>query len=107
MYFFYFSYESRSRHTSLQCDWSSDVCSSDLHTNTMKEVYIVSAVRTPLGSFGGSLAGVPAPKLGAAAIKAAIERIKQIGRASCRERVKELMEDRDAKKERRVASIEV
>ena len=42
----------------------------------MKEVYIVSAVRTPLGSFGGSLASVPAPRLGAAAIKAAIERIK-------------------------------
>lgn len=41
----------------------------------MKEVYIVSAVRTALGSFGGTLAGVPATKLGAAAIKGAIERI--------------------------------
>lgn len=39
-----------------------------------KEVYIVSAVRTPIGSFGGSLSTVPAPKLGAAAIKGAIER---------------------------------
>lgn len=38
------------------------------------EVYIVSAVRTPFGSFGGSLKDVPATKLGAAAIKAAIER---------------------------------
>ncbi len=38
----------------------------------MKEVYIVSAVRTPIGSFGGSLAGVSAPKLGAAAIKGAL-----------------------------------
>ncbi len=38
----------------------------------MKEVYIVSAVRTPLGSFGGALSTVPAPKLGATAIKAAI-----------------------------------
>lgn len=40
----------------------------------MKEVYIVSAVRTPIGSFGGSLAGVSATKLGAAAIKGALER---------------------------------
>jgi acetyl-CoA C-acetyltransferase len=41
----------------------------------MKEVYIVSAVRTPMGSFGGSLASVPAPKLGAIAIKAALDKI--------------------------------
>ncbi|MFN0190281.1 MAG: acetyl-CoA C-acyltransferase [Bacteroidia bacterium] len=40
----------------------------------MKEVYIVSAVRTPIGSFGGVLAGVPATQLGATAIKAALER---------------------------------
>ena len=37
-------------------------------------VYIVSAVRTPIGSFGGSLKDIPATKLGATAIKAAIER---------------------------------
>lgn len=41
----------------------------------MKEVYIVSAVRTPIGSFGGSLSTVPAPKLGAAAIKGALSKI--------------------------------
>jgi acetyl-CoA C-acetyltransferase len=41
----------------------------------MKEVYIVSAVRTAMGSFGGTLAGVPATKLGAAAIKGAMDRI--------------------------------
>ena len=40
----------------------------------MKEVYIVSAVRTPIGSFGGVLAGVPATQLGATVIKAALER---------------------------------
>lgn len=40
----------------------------------MKEVYIVSAVRTPIGSFGGALSTVPAPRLGAIAINAAIER---------------------------------
>lgn len=41
----------------------------------MKEIYIVSAVRTPIGSFGGSLSTVPAPKLGAAAIKGALDKI--------------------------------
>jgi acetyl-CoA C-acetyltransferase len=39
-----------------------------------KEVYIVSAVRTPIGSFGGALRDFPATKLGAIAIKAAVER---------------------------------
>jgi acetyl-CoA C-acetyltransferase len=38
----------------------------------MKEVYIVSAVRTPIGSFGGSLANIPATDLGATAIKGAL-----------------------------------
>lgn len=42
----------------------------------MREVYIVSAVRTPMGSFNGSLSGISAPKLGAAAIKAAVEKAK-------------------------------
>ena len=40
-----------------------------------KYVVIVSAVRTPIGSFLGSLSSVPAPKLGAAAIKGALEKI--------------------------------
>lgn len=40
----------------------------------MKEVYIVAAVRTPMGSFGGSLSTVSATQLGATAIKGAIER---------------------------------
>ena len=38
----------------------------------MKEVVIVSAVRTPMGSFGGALSSVPATALGAAAIKGAL-----------------------------------
>ncbi len=40
----------------------------------MPSSYIVSAARTPIGSFRGSLAGVPAPKLGAVAIAAAMQR---------------------------------
>jgi acetyl-CoA C-acetyltransferase len=41
----------------------------------MKEVYIVSAVRTPIGSFGGSLASLSATKLGSIAYKAAIAKV--------------------------------
>ncbi|MFT2009888.1 acetyl-CoA C-acyltransferase [Pontibacter sp. 13R65] len=40
----------------------------------IKEVYIVSAVRTPIGSFGGALASLSATQLGAAAIKGALEK---------------------------------
>ncbi|RUA31728.1 MAG: acetyl-CoA C-acetyltransferase [Bacteroidetes bacterium] len=40
----------------------------------MQEVYIVSAVRTPIGSFGGSLASLSAIDLGAAAIKGALSK---------------------------------
>lgn len=40
----------------------------------MREVVIVSAARTPMGSFGGSLKGVPTRKLGAIAIKEAVKR---------------------------------
>jgi acetyl-CoA C-acetyltransferase len=40
----------------------------------MSTVWIVGAARTPIGSFSGSLAGISAPKLGAVAIKAALER---------------------------------
>jgi acetyl-CoA C-acetyltransferase len=40
----------------------------------MKEVVIVSAVRTPMGSFLGALSGVSATQLGATAIKASVER---------------------------------
>ena len=40
----------------------------------MKEVYIISAVRTPIGSFGGALKDFPATQLGAVVIKAAVEK---------------------------------
>ena len=40
----------------------------------MNEVVIVSAVRTPMGSFGGALKTIPAPVLGAAAIRAVLEK---------------------------------
>ena len=40
----------------------------------MKEVVIISAVRTPIGSFGGALSSLSATQLGAAAIKGAVEK---------------------------------
>jgi acetyl-CoA C-acetyltransferase len=42
----------------------------------MKEVYIVSATRTPIGSFGGTLSSLTATQLGSLAIKSALEKIK-------------------------------
>jgi len=41
----------------------------------MKDVVIVSVARTPIGSFMGSLSSIPATKLGAIAIKGALEKI--------------------------------
>ncbi|MEN9333097.1 MAG: hypothetical protein RLY35_277 [Bacteroidota bacterium] len=41
----------------------------------MKKVFIVSAVRTPLGSFGGALSSISATQLGAIAIQGAVSRI--------------------------------
>src|SRR6185369_14170124 len=40
------------------------------------DVYIVAAARTPVGSFLGSLAELPAPRLGAIAVRGALERAK-------------------------------
>lgn len=42
--------------------------------SNMKEVYIISASRTPIGSFGGSLSTISATELGSIAIKGAIEK---------------------------------
>jgi acetyl-CoA C-acetyltransferase len=45
-------------------------------SKTLPPVYIVSAARTPIGAFLGSLASVTAPQLGAAAIRGALNRAK-------------------------------
>ena len=42
--------------------------------NPNGNVYLVSAARTPIGKFGGALAGIPAVELGGVAIRAAVER---------------------------------
>jgi acetyl-CoA C-acetyltransferase len=43
---------------------------------TESSVFVVSAARTPIGSYLGSLASVPAPRLGATAVRAAVERAR-------------------------------
>lgn len=43
---------------------------------TGENIYIVAATRTPIASFGGSLASIPATKLGAITVKAALEKAK-------------------------------
>ena len=46
----------------------------------MKEVYIVSAVRTAIGTFNGALSSVNAGKLGAAAIRGALDKVSLTGK---------------------------
>ncbi len=47
---------------------------AETKNHPMKEVYIISAARTPLGSFGGSLSSLSATQLGAAAVKETVKR---------------------------------
>src|SRR4051812_50144977 len=65
IFVFFFFFSSRRRHTRLTCDWSSDVCSSDLGSSP-----------SPRPSAG------PAARRGANRVRAG----SKIGRASCRER---------------------
>src|SRR5690242_20918176 len=67
-FFFFFFFSSRRRHTRLTCDWSSDVCSSDLRSRTCRNAAAgsacpmlwssprrgVSAGARPMRSCGGS-----------------------------------------------------
>src|ERR1039457_4405930 len=75
--FFFFFFSSRRRHTRLQGDWSSDVCSSDLIgllTGLLAKVVEFSGVEIGRRHRMRDGARLPHPH-------------KQIGRASCRERV--------------------
>src|SRR4051812_49542686 len=90
LFFFFFS--SRRRHTRLTCDWSSDVCSSDLHGAPPIEnlrklfrdyegVFDVSSSDSYQYSFGGVFTPTLIDKV---LLKNTPDKI---GRASCRERV--------------------
>src|SRR5580698_10745538 len=70
-FYFNFFFSSRRRHTILTCDWSSDVCSSDL-------VCTISSAATPLAA---SSTRYPSSR------KTPLVCALKIGRASCRERV--------------------
>src|SRR5947207_14670977 len=86
MFVLFFFFSSRRRHTRSLCDWSSDVCSSDL------------GVRNRPGKVAGPLGRQAHEAVVAHAVITALEleylvaarvsaRQPQIGRASCRERV--------------------
>src|SRR2546430_3675406 len=88
---FFFFFSSRRRHTRFDCDWSSDVCSSDLFVNQ----YL--AGRTPIActNCNTDVKFEPllrmARQIGAERLAtghyARIRKNEEIGRASCRERV--------------------
>ena len=50
----------------------------------MTPVVIVVAARTPMGAFMGELKSLTAPELGAAAIRAAVERVRRQPGRTCR-----------------------
>src|SRR5256886_8316764 len=87
--FFFFS--SRRRHTRFDCDWSSDVCSSDLHILYLRNL-VPRRIVSQILFLGDNLTNAPylgrkASSLTMSWIAAGrIARFK-IGRASCRERV--------------------
>src|SRR5690242_20746222 len=84
---FFFFFSSRRRHTRLTCDWSSDVCSSDLAH---------SILFTALIAYENLLIGLDMMRRGETAVSTKYKLPKdfrvgagfwEIGRASCRERV--------------------
>src|SRR2546430_6079063 len=91
LYTLFFFFSSRRRHTRFDCDWSSDVCSSDLHTDQRKSS-AVNSVKLRRQTIQVCAPGVSMSRC-LIFLEASQPRnlrlmsIKQIGRASCRERV--------------------
>src|SRR5205085_8818675 len=94
--FFCFFFSSRRRHTRFDCDWSSDVCSSDLR-GAFQLGHVYYRMGTPntaaLEAAVAELEGAPAAFSAASgmgtitAVILALAQSGEIGRASCRERV--------------------
>src|SRR5690242_21463449 len=82
-FFFFFFFSSRRRHTRLTCDWSSDVCSSDLD----ERLDIGGVVRVTHGRSGRYDRGIWCWKRAAVDVGERQQPGVEIGRASCRERV--------------------
>src|SRR5437588_2338374 len=103
-YFFFFFFSSRRRHTRSLCDWSSDVCSSDLNPTVLAfghgSVLVLAGQSAVAEGFPGG-PGLPLPTVeefasGTWHLRApepealsdsGIVILPKIGRASCRERV--------------------
>src|SRR2546430_8060227 len=88
---FFFFFSSRRRHTRFDCDWSSDVCSSDLCASVpMSNIEIAQrAAMLPIGTLAHERLGIPQERLepyGHYKAKVSLDYV-EIGRASCRERV--------------------
>src|SRR5256886_6062025 len=87
---FFFFFSSRRRHTRFDCDWSSDVCSSDLLLRRRAAADHRTAVPVP----GGGVRRHALASVGGALLEEVVGDLTQeprgrleIGRASCRERV--------------------
>src|SRR5256885_6309672 len=88
---FFFFFSSRRRHTRLQGDWSSDVCSSDLESfelirSQLDHVDLFLSVSQYYAEFMPRYLGIPAERIRVVPLGINPEGFK-IGRASCRERV--------------------
>src|SRR5699024_11550802 len=88
----FFCFSSRRRHTRSKRDWSSDVCSSDLSVRVGGDRFdeaIITYVRRNYGSLiGESTAERIKQEIGAAFPGGELLEFDEIGRASCRERVR-------------------
>src|SRR5260370_29989890 len=91
LYVFFFFFSSRRRHTRFKCDWSSDVCSSDLFLDSFRLVHYTRV--TWLGSVLARAALIPLSRMHFPLASRTHSRefmrlpSAKIGRASCRERV--------------------
>src|SRR5690242_20824545 len=103
-YMFFFFFSSRRRHTRLTCDWSSDVCSSDLAAGPAAGIGVDGRAADHVGDV--DVAGLPVLPAGAPLVIVGLAAdgdgfhaleldgavgpvvdVQEIGRASCRERV--------------------
>src|SRR5256886_4840526 len=87
-----FFFSSRRRHTRFDCDWSSDVCSSDLSTADVDDADVLLLDEPTRGIDIGSRAQLyetiaRCADAGKAVLLVSSYLPEQIGRASCRERV--------------------
>src|SRR2546430_6999915 len=88
-FIFFFFFSSRRRHTRFDCDWSSDVCSSDLQPPRGEQTRLERDPGphcTVRGAEPVGLSGTREPSGLASGVVAGTHQC-EIGRASCRERV--------------------